>query len=74
MSCFCIKDSGFTYLRLCAGLTASLGQAGAAAFPFMTGAIASRAGVEVMQPIMLGLLIGIGLFWALLPRQRAISL
>ncbi|BAE56926.1 MFS transporter [Aspergillus flavus] len=56
------------------GLTASLGQAGAAAFPFMTGAIASRAGVEVMQPIMLGLLIGIGLFWALLPRQRAISL
>ncbi|OGM39926.1 MFS transporter [Aspergillus bombycis] len=56
------------------GLSASLGQAGAAAFPFMTGAIASRAGVQVMQPIMLGLLIGIGLFWAFLPRQRAISL
>ncbi|KAB8078501.1 major facilitator superfamily domain-containing protein [Aspergillus leporis] len=56
------------------GLTASLGQAGAAAFPFMTGAIASRAGVQVMQPIMLGLLIGIGLFWASVPRQRVISL
>ncbi|KAE8141928.1 major facilitator superfamily domain-containing protein [Aspergillus pseudotamarii] len=56
------------------GLAASLGQAGAAAFPFMTGAIASRAGVQVMQPIMLGLLIGIGLFWASLPRQGAISI
>ncbi|KAE8371434.1 major facilitator superfamily domain-containing protein [Aspergillus bertholletiae] len=56
------------------GLTASLGQAGAAAFPFMTGAIASQAGVQVMQPIMLGLLIGIGLFWASVPRQQAISL
>lgn len=62
------------YLCLLAGLSTSLGQAGAAAFPFMTGAIASRAGVQVMQPIMLGLLIGVGLFWASLPRQRAISL
>ncbi|KAF5857527.1 hypothetical protein ETB97_005666 [Aspergillus alliaceus] len=56
------------------GLTASLGQAGAAAFPFMTGAIASQAGVQVMQPIMLGLLIGIGLFWASVPRQGSPSL
>lgn len=62
-------------LRLGAlGLTASLGQAGAAAFPFMTGAIASQAGVQVMQPIMLGLLIGIGLFWASVPRQGSPSL
>ncbi|EAW15189.1 putative MFS transporter [Aspergillus clavatus NRRL 1] len=50
------------------GFTASLGQAGSAAFPFMTGAIASKAGVQVMQPIMVGLLIGIGIFWALIPR------
>ncbi|KAG2415619.1 hypothetical protein HFD88_006810 [Aspergillus terreus] len=34
------------------GFTASLGQAGSAAFPFMTGAIASKAGVQVLQPIM----------------------
>lgn len=51
------------------GFTASLGQAGSAAFPFMTGAIASKTGVQVMQPIMVGLLVGIGIFWALLPRQ-----
>ncbi|KAK1143187.1 hypothetical protein N8T08_006885 [Aspergillus melleus] len=56
------------------GFTASLGQAGAAAFPFMTGAIASQAGVQVLQPIMVGLLIGIGLLWAIVPKKRPISL
>ncbi|KAE8352565.1 major facilitator superfamily domain-containing protein [Aspergillus coremiiformis] len=56
------------------GLTASLGQAGAAAFPFLTGAIASRAGVVVMQPIMLALFVGIALLWASVPRQMAIRI
>ncbi|KAE8145748.1 major facilitator superfamily domain-containing protein [Aspergillus avenaceus] len=53
------------------GFTASLGQAGAAAFPFMTGAIASKAGVQVLQPIMVGLLIGIGIFWTLVPKPES---
>lgn len=56
------------------GFTASLGQAGSAAFPFMTGAIASKAGVQVLQPIMVGLLIGIGIFWAFIPKQGSIRL
>ncbi|GAQ43458.1 putative MFS transporter [Aspergillus tubingensis] len=56
------------------GFTASLGQAGSAAFPFLTGAVASQAGVQVLQPIMLGLLIGIAFFWCLVPRQRPITL
>ncbi|EIT74024.1 hypothetical protein AFCA_001613 [Aspergillus flavus] len=56
------------------GFTASLGQAGSAAFPFMTGAIASKAGVQVLQPIMVGLLIGIGIFWAFIPKQGTIRL
>ncbi|KAL4888170.1 major facilitator superfamily domain-containing protein [Aspergillus ambiguus] len=56
------------------GFTASLGQAGSAAFPFMTGAIASKAGVQVLQPIMVGLLVGIAIFWALMPRQGQIRL
>ncbi|OGM50861.1 MFS transporter [Aspergillus bombycis] len=56
------------------GFTASLGQAGSAAFPFMTGAIASKAGVQVLQPIMVGLLIGIGIFWAFIPKQGKIRL
>ncbi|KAL4784717.1 major facilitator superfamily domain-containing protein [Aspergillus varians] len=56
------------------GFTASFGSAGCAAFPFLTGAIASRAGVEVLQPIMIGLLIGMTTFWALVPKQRRIQL
>ncbi|KNG82279.1 MFS transporter [Aspergillus nomiae NRRL 13137] len=56
------------------GFTASLGQAGSAAFPFMTGAIASKAGVQVLQPIMVGLLIGIGIFWGFIPKQGEIRL
>ncbi|KAB8266259.1 major facilitator superfamily domain-containing protein [Aspergillus pseudonomiae] len=56
------------------GFTASLGQAGSAAFPFMTGAIASKAGVQVLQPIMVGLLIGIGIFWAFIPKEGKIRL
>ncbi|KAE8382208.1 major facilitator superfamily domain-containing protein [Aspergillus bertholletiae] len=54
--------------------TASLGQAGSAAFPFMTGAIASKTGVQVLQPIMVGLLIGIGIFWAFMPKPGTIRL
>ncbi|KAL4798276.1 major facilitator superfamily domain-containing protein [Aspergillus venezuelensis] len=56
------------------GFTASFGSIGCAAFPFMTGAIASRAGVEVLQPIMIGLLLGITFFWALVPRPGRIQL
>ncbi|KAL5336722.1 major facilitator superfamily domain-containing protein [Aspergillus crustosus] len=56
------------------GFTASFGSIGCAASPFMTGAIASRAGVEVLQPIMLGLLIGMTIFWALVPKPRRIQL
>ncbi|KAL4802965.1 major facilitator superfamily domain-containing protein [Aspergillus unguis] len=56
------------------GFTASFGSIGCAAFPFMTGAIASRAGVEVLQPIMIGLLIGLGIFWALVPKEGRIRL
>ncbi|PYH81705.1 MFS general substrate transporter [Aspergillus uvarum CBS 121591] len=55
------------------GFTASFGQAGSAAFPFMTGAIASRAGVQVLQPIMVGLLVGVVAFWSLVPRHSSRS-
>ena len=35
----------------CIGWIAGLGQAGSAALPFMTGAIASKAGIKSMQPL-----------------------
>ncbi|KAL2831804.1 major facilitator superfamily domain-containing protein [Aspergillus cavernicola] len=56
------------------GFTASFGSIGCAAFPFLTGAIASRAGVEVLQPIMISLLIGMTVFWALIPKPGQIQL
>ncbi|KAI8712424.1 MFS domain-containing protein [Fusarium sp. LHS14.1] len=52
------------------GFTATVGQAGSAAFPFLTGAIASKAGVAVLQPIMVALLVGMFLCWGLIPRAK----
>ncbi|KAL2870037.1 putative MFS transporter [Aspergillus lucknowensis] len=56
------------------GFTASFGSIGNAAFPFLTGAIASRAGVGALHPIMISLLVGMTVFWALIPKQRRIQL
>ncbi|KAH8898815.1 MFS general substrate transporter [Thozetella sp. PMI_491] len=52
------------------GFSATVGQAGSAAFPFLTGAVASRVGVIVLQPIMVGLFGGMFVLWALMPRVR----
>lgn len=52
------------------GFSATVGQAGSAAFPFLTGAIASKAGVKVLQPIMVALLAGMGILWAIMPRVK----
>ncbi|KAG8931624.1 hypothetical protein FRC02_002446 [Tulasnella sp. 418] len=52
------------------GWIAGFGQAGSAVFPFMTGAMASKHGVKVLQPLivaMLGLQI---VLWALVTRSR----
>ncbi|KAL2857308.1 putative MFS transporter [Aspergillus pseudoustus] len=51
------------------GFAASVGQGGSAAFPFLTGSIASRAGVIVLQPVMISLLVGIAFLWGLIHRQ-----
>jgi hypothetical protein len=34
------------------------------------GAVASKAGVIVLQPIMIGLLAGMGVLWASMPRVK----
>jgi len=52
------------------GFTSTTGQAGSAAFPFLTGAVASKAGVKVLQPIMVGLLASMAIMWALMPRLK----
>lgn len=45
-------------------------QAGGAFFPGITGVIASTAGVKVMQPILIGLIVAMGVSWALVPRVK----
>ncbi|CUA75549.1 hypothetical protein RSOLAG22IIIB_05947 [Rhizoctonia solani] len=49
------------------GWVASVGQAGAALFPFLTGILIQKYGVGVLQPILVALLGGMTIPWALVP-------
>ncbi|KAI0365063.1 hypothetical protein BV20DRAFT_973625 [Pilatotrama ljubarskyi] len=49
----------------CIGWIAGFGQAGSAFLPFLTGAVASKAGIKSLQPLLvsvMGLMVGL---WAL---------
>lgn len=50
------------------GFMSSMGQAGSAAFPFLTGAIAAKKGVKVLQPILVALLVAMIILWKLIPK------
>jgi fucose permease len=52
------------------GFVFVLAQAGGAFFPAITGVIASQAGVKVMQPMLVGLIVALGISWALVPRVK----
>lgn len=52
------------------GFVASVGQAGGAGFPFVTGAIAAKKGVGVLQPILVGLLVAMMVVWWVVPRGK----
>ncbi len=47
---------------------AALGMGGAAVIPFGVGAIASAAGVQALQPIILALLVILLAMWVSLPK------
>ncbi|CAE7149286.1 unnamed protein product [Rhizoctonia solani] len=49
------------------GWIASFGQAGSAVFPFMTGAIAQKHSVKVLQPMLVGMLSALVVLWAFIP-------
>ncbi|EIW78485.1 MFS general substrate transporter [Coniophora puteana RWD-64-598 SS2] len=52
------------------GWIAGLGQAGSALFPFITGAISNKAGIESLQPIVVAMMaFTIGL-WICVPRDK----
>ena len=50
------------------GFAAAFGGSGGAIWPFVTGVIAQKKGVQVLQPIILALLVGIWFLWLALPR------
>jgi len=52
------------------GFASAFGGSGGAIFPFAVGAIAQRAGVAVLQPIILAMLIGLLAVWLMLPRIK----
>ncbi|KAJ1300814.1 hypothetical protein OPQ81_002454 [Rhizoctonia solani] len=49
------------------GWVASVGQAGAALFPFLTGILIQKYGVGVLQPMLVALFGGMTISWALIP-------
>ncbi|KAF8841279.1 MFS general substrate transporter [Paxillus ammoniavirescens] len=51
------------------GWIAGSGQAGSALVPFMAGAIASKAGIKALQPVLVGVLSLMTLLWALVPKS-----
>ncbi|CAA9956407.1 FucP Fucose permease [Pyrenophora teres f. maculata] len=52
------------------GFVFVLAQAGGSFFPAVTGIIASEAGVKVMQPMLVGLIVAMGVSWALVPKVK----
>ncbi|CAE6397427.1 unnamed protein product [Rhizoctonia solani] len=49
------------------GWIASFGQAGSAVFPFMTGALAQKHSVRVLQPMLVGMISALIVLWTLIP-------
>ncbi|KAF3182035.1 hypothetical protein TWF225_006531 [Orbilia oligospora] len=52
------------------GFMTVLGSAGGAVFPFLTGAVASSKGVQVLQPILCALFVVQILLWLCIPRVK----
>jgi len=52
------------------GWIAGLGQAGSAAIPFMTGALAASSGIWTLHPLLIGMIGLLVILWALVPGRR----
>ncbi|KFY84586.1 hypothetical protein V500_09186 [Pseudogymnoascus sp. VKM F-4518 (FW-2643)] len=52
------------------GIIFVVAQAGGAVFPAVTGVIAAKAGVGVLQPMMVGLIVAMAISWALVPKPE----
>ncbi|KAF4594264.1 hypothetical protein EYR40_009067 [Pleurotus pulmonarius] len=52
------------------GLIAGVGMAGAAAIPFMAGALSSKYGIQNLQPLLIVLMCSMIVLWTLIPRAQ----
>ncbi|EIW82726.1 MFS general substrate transporter [Coniophora puteana RWD-64-598 SS2] len=52
------------------GWIGAVGTAGAAFFPFLTGILASKEGIKVLQPLVVGMISAMAIVWAIIPRGR----
>ncbi|THH16127.1 hypothetical protein EW146_g4461 [Bondarzewia mesenterica] len=52
------------------GWIAGFGQTGSAILPFMTGAIANKAGIKSLQPLLVAMMGLLFVLWALVPKAR----
>ncbi|KAF7351433.1 MFS domain-containing protein [Mycena sanguinolenta] len=51
------------------GWIAGFGQTGSALLPFITGAVASKAGIKALQPLLISMMGMFPILWALVPRK-----
>ncbi|EJU05957.1 MFS general substrate transporter [Dacryopinax primogenitus] len=51
----------------CIGWIASFGQAGSAVFPFLTGALAQKYGIQVLQPVLVAMIVAEAAIWSVIP-------
>ncbi|KZL66635.1 glucose and galactose transporter [Colletotrichum tofieldiae] len=47
-----------------------IGQIGGSLFPVITGVVASRLGVGILQPVLIALIAGTGISWLLVPKPK----
>ncbi|KAL0570179.1 hypothetical protein V5O48_011784 [Marasmius crinis-equi] len=48
------------------GWIAGFGQAGSAVFPFMTGALAGKFGIESLQPLLIAMMVAMTILWGVI--------
>ncbi|KAH7913474.1 major facilitator superfamily domain-containing protein [Hygrophoropsis aurantiaca] len=50
------------------GWIGGIGTAGAAFFPFLTGVLASKVGIQVLQPLIVAMMVLMALVWIMVPK------
>jgi len=54
----------------CVGWIGGIGQTGSAVLPFLTGLLASKFGIESLQPFIVSMMSTMVVIWAFVPRAR----